>query len=151
MSIGFNQLNGPVVSDVNGNTTLGTLSSQLQPNANKNNTAVGFGALRINSGDHNVALGLNALANNSGSNNVAVGENALYNPTVAQSGNSNIAIGNNALIKNTKNDNVAIGHNADAGPYTSCILLGNNAISKRDNEIGIGGIPKVILPGASIA
>ena len=165
MSISFNQLNASSVSDTNGNTTLGTLSSQKLNGANANNTAVGFGALRNNGGDHNVALGLNALANNTGSNNVAIGENALHNFTssfvVAQTGNSNIAIGNNALGNNiigsakinalTGNNNVAIGHNTDAGANSSCILLGNGATTQNDNEIGIGGINSVNLQSNAIA
>jgi hypothetical protein len=166
--ISFNQLNGSIVSDGNGNTTLGTLSSSnaISANANSansNNTAVGVGALRTNAGGHNIALGLNALANNTGSNNVAIGENALCNyksvaNPVVQTGDSNIAIGNNALGNNLVGattligqNNVAIGHNTDAGTQKSCIQLGNNAITKRDNEIGIGGIKTVVLSNSSIA
>ena len=170
MSISFNQLNASSVSDANGNTTLGTFSSQ-KPNGannnnnNNNNTAVGFGALRNNGGDHNVALGLNALANNTGSNNLAIGENALHNfhsASTQSTGNGNIAIGNNALGNNnnlgsekisalTGHDNVAIGHNTDAGANSSCILLGNGATTKRDSEIGIGGINSVVLSTNLIA
>ena len=67
MSVSFNQLNGPNVSDASGNTTLGTLSSQgAEFQRGLNNTAVGYGALRANasSAQHNVAVGLNALSNN---------------------------------------------------------------------------------------
>ena len=80
MSVSFNQLNGPNVSDASGNTTLGTLSSQgAEFQRGLNNTAVGYGALRANasSAQHNTAVGLNALSNNSGRNNLAMGENAL--------------------------------------------------------------------------
>jgi hypothetical protein len=167
--ISFNQLNGSIVSDGKGNTTLGSLSSSnaILANANNsNNTAVGFGALRTNVGGHNIALGLNALANSTGSNNVAIGENALHNSSslaVVQTGDSNIAIGNNALENNviganaltlqslTGHDNVAIGHNTDAGTNSSCIQLGNNAVTKHDNEIGIGGIKIVVLSNSVIA
>jgi hypothetical protein len=79
----FSQFNTPLVSDNNGNTTLGANSSantvQNAPasaTGNLNNTAVGYGALQQNnSGQHNVAVGLNALANNAGSNNVCTPRN----------------------------------------------------------------------------
>jgi hypothetical protein len=134
MSISFNDLNGPNVSDASGNTTLGSLSSQNPNGQNLNNTAVGFGALRDNAGgQHNIAVGLNALANNSASNNVAIGENALYNyltPTVVQTGTLNVAVGNNAMQSNASgNQNVAVGnqalHNNTTGSYNA--VVGNGA------------------------
>ena len=59
MSAFFNQLNGPYVSDASGNTTLGTFSSSgLLGQRGLNNTAVGYGALRVNpSGEHNTTEG----------------------------------------------------------------------------------------------
>ena len=134
MSISFNDLNGPNVSDASGNTTLGSLSSQNPNGQNLNNTAVGFGALRDNAGgQHNIAVGLNALANNSASNNVAIGENALYNflaPSNPQTGTLNVAVGNNAMQSNASgNQNVAVGnqalHNNTTGSYNA--VVGNGA------------------------
>jgi len=134
MSISFNDLNGPNVSDDHGNTTLGTLSSQNPNSQTLNNTAVGFGALRDNAGgQHNIAVGLNALANNSASNNVAIGENALYNflaPSTTQTGTLNVAVGNNAMQSNASgNQNVAVGnqalHNNTTGSYNA--VVGNGA------------------------
>lgn len=134
MSISFNDLNGPNVSDDHGNTTLGSLSSQNPNSQNLNNTAVGFGALRDNAGgQHNIAVGLNALANNSASNNVAIGENALYNflaPSTTQTGTLNVAVGNNAMQSNASgNQNVAVGnqalHNNTTGSYNA--VVGNGA------------------------
>jgi len=160
MSIGFNQLNGVNVSDASGNTTLGTLSSQgAEFQRGLNNTAVGYGALRTNapSSQHNTAVGLNALSNNTGSNNLAIGENALYNflnPSPPQSGNSNVAIGNNALNKYTTitpsgNNNVGIGHEVNANGYSSCILLGNGAVTNENATIGLGGLNVIGATGAS--
>lgn len=133
MSISFNDLNGPNVSDDHGNTTLGSLSSQNPNGQNLNNTAVGFGALRDNAGgQHNIAVGLNALANNSASNNVAIGENALYNflaPSTTQTGTLNVAVGNNAMQSNASgNQNVAVGnqalHNNTTGNYNAVVGKG---------------------------
>jgi hypothetical protein len=147
MSISFNQLNGPDVSDGRGNTTLGTLSSQgADGQRGLNNTAVGFGALRTNNSSvqHNTAIGLNALSNNAGSDNVAIGENALYNyltPTVAQTGNYNVAVGNNAIQYNTIGyQNVALGNQALNNNTTGYlnVAIGNNAMegTGTTNETG---------------
>jgi hypothetical protein len=150
MSISFNQLNGPDVSDGRGNTTLGTLSSQgADGQRGLNNTAVGFGALRTNgsSVQHNTAIGLNALSNNAGSSNVAIGENALYNyltPTVAQTGNYNVAVGNNAIQYNTSGyQNVALGNQALNNNTTGSDNIGIghqafNADTAGNNNVGIG-------------
>ena len=147
MSISFNDLNGPNVSDSSGNTTLGTLSSQgADGQRGLNNTAVGFGALRTNgpSVQHNTAIGLNALSNNAGSDNVAIGENALYNyltPTVAQTGNYNVAVGNNAIQCNTSGyQNVALGNQALNNNTTGYlnVAIGNNAMEGTDPTSATG-------------
>ena len=133
--LSFNQLSGPYVSDLSGNTTVGTFSSSttVPPSTagNLNNTAVGYGALRNSAGgQHNIAVGVNALNNNlQGNNNIAIGENALFNftsPTTVQVGDSNIAIGNNSLSGNTGGGNIiAIGHSTNANNIDNCILIGN--------------------------
>jgi hypothetical protein len=148
MSISFNDLNGPNVSDASGNTTLGSLSSQNPNGQNLNNTAVGFGALRDNAGgQHNIAVGLNALANNSASNNVAIGENALYNflaPSTTQTGTLNVAVGNNAMQSNASgNQNVAVGNQALHNNTTGSDNIGIgcqafNADTAGNNNVGIG-------------
>ena len=147
----FSQFNTQLVSDNNGNTTFGTNSSaNTNPNAppsttgNLNNTAVGYGTLRVNNnGQHNIAIGLNALSNNEGNNNLAFGENALYSYTTnaPHSGSNNIAIGNNAINSSTSaNGTISIGNNTNANNKNNCILLGNGAITAEDSEIGLGGM-----------
>jgi hypothetical protein len=138
------------------NVALGTEALNANTSGS-DNAAIGVNALQANtSGAQNVALGTEALnANTSGSDNAAIGVNALQaNTSGAQNvaigtgalganttGTQNVAIGYNALATNqTGTDNVGIGHNVSSNNNSSCILLGNNAQTLYDYEIGIAGI-----------
>lgn len=98
-----------------GNTKVGQLTIEnigLNGYTSKNNTAIGYSALRSSyQTSQNTAVGCEALSCNIyGENNVALGYNALGGNTV---GHWNIGVGNFSLNNNKSGlGNIAIGHGA---------------------------------------
>lgn len=107
------------------NTAFGCLALQMD-SIGRDNTAIGYSALRYNQGCFNTAVGRETMKyNTTGEHNCGIGGHAMeYNTT----GNFNTAIGVNALKTNTTGiSNTALGESA---LMSSTVGVNNTAVGR---------------------
>ncbi len=125
------------------------------------NLAIGYSNLTLNtSGSFNVAVGSGILLNNTeGSSNTGLGYSVLENNTIGENnigigtgslnvnttGKENIGIGSFSLFDNTIGErNISLGKRTQSKNFNNCILIGNDAIAKADNEFVLGSAANAI-------
>jgi hypothetical protein len=137
----------------NGNTAIGTtaLSGVVVPlTTGRDNTALGFRALKNLNSDKNesTAVGANALYANTSGENTGVG---AYAGSENATGTGNTSVGNWAQRYQEGDENTAVGHRAFAGSLSETVEPTNNGTGNGNTAVGYDSLRSNVMGESNVA